>query len=350
MASMALDIEATGADRDSGAGIAMAPAAVNALDIARESRNEAPTVGNAENDRTVAPGSDAVEIDLSSVFSDPDMDTLAYGGLSSDTDRLEISVSGSTVTLTPGSPGRVVVVLRAIDPEGLSAVESFTVTVSAGNQDYDSDNDGLIDVSSVTQLDAMRYDLNGDGIVDGAIWQAYYDAFPSGALEMGCPTDGCAGYELNANLDFDTDLSGAIDSGDTYWNGGAGWDPIGDEGAPFDATFEGNGVSIDNLFIQRGTEDGVGLFGYVGDDCVLRGVRLTNVQVTGQNRVGSLFGSGCLSVSAAQRRGGKGDRQRRSRRAGRPNLGSCGAQLRGGEHLGCGCGRGTGRAPDPEPD
>ena len=291
-ASMALDIEATGADRDSGAGIAMAPAAVNALDIARESRNEAPTVGNVQNDRTVAPGSDAIEIDLDSVFSDPDMDTLAYGGLSSDIDRLEISVSGSTVTLTPGSPGRVVVVLRAVDPEGLNAVESFTVTVSAGNQDYDSDNDGLIDVSSVTQLDAMRYDLNGDGIVDGAIWQAYYDAFPSGALEMGCPADGCTGYELNANLDFDTDSSGAIDSGDTYWNGGAGWDPIGDEGAPFDATFEGNGVGIDNLFIQRGTEDGVGLFGYVGDDCVLRGVRLTNVQVTGQNRVGSLFGSG----------------------------------------------------------
>ena len=171
-------------------------------------------------------------------------------------------------------------------------VVSFTVTVSAGTEDYDSDNDGLIDVSNVAQLDAMRYDLNADGVVDGAIWRAYYDAFPSGALEMGCPTDGCTGYELNANLDFDTDSSGKIDTGDTYWNGGAGWDPIGDEDTPFYATFEGNGFSIDKLFIERNTEDGVGLFGHIGEYCVIHRVRLTNVQVTGQDRVGSLVGSG----------------------------------------------------------
>ena len=292
MASMALDIEATGADRDSGAGIAMAPPAVNALDVAQANRNGAPTVVNAENDRTLTPGSDAIEIDLTSVFSDPDMDTLTYVAVSSDPDRLTVEVSASTLTLTPGSPGRVVVNVRAVDEDGLSVVVSFTVTVSAGTEDYDSDNDGLIDVSSVAQLDAMRYDLNADGIVDGAIWRAYYDAFPSGALEMGCPTDGCTGYELNANLDFDTDSSGKIDTGDTYWNGGAGWDPIGEEDAPFDATFQGNGFSIDKLFIERDTEDGVGLFGHVGDDCVIRRVRLTNVQVTGQNRVGSLVGSG----------------------------------------------------------
>ena len=292
MASMALDIEETGVDRDSGAGIAMAPAAVNALDLAVEDRNGAPTVDNAEGDRTLAPGSGAVEIELSGVFSDPDMDTLSYHGLSSDSDRLVVSVTGSTAMLTPGSPGRVIVNLRAVDPEGLSAVESFMVTVSAGTQDYDSDDDGLIDVSSVAQLDAMRYDLNGDGLVDGAIWRAYYDAYPSGALEMGCPTDGCTGYELHANLDFDTDSSGEFDTGDTYWGGGAGWDPIGKEDTPFDTTFEGNGFSIDKLLVNRGSEDGVGLFGHAGDDSDFRGVRLTNVEVSGQDRVGSLVGIG----------------------------------------------------------
>ena len=292
MASMALDIEATGADRDSGAGIAMAPPAVNALDVAQANRNRAPTVAKAEHDRTLTPGSDAIEIDLTAVFSDPDMDTLTYVAVSSDPDRLTVEVSASTLTLTPGSPGRVVVNVRAVDEDGLSVVVSFTVTVSAGTEDYDSDNDGLIDVSNVAQLDAMRYDLNADGIVDGAIWRAYYDAFPSGALEMGCPTDGCTGYELNANLDFDTDSSGKIDTGDTYWNGGAGWDPIGDEDAPFYATFEGNGFSIDKLFIERNTEDGVGLFGHIHEFCVIHRVRLTNVQVTGQDRVGSLVGSG----------------------------------------------------------
>ena len=296
MASMALDIEGTGRDRDSGAGIAMAPAAVNAMDVAQMDRNEAPKVENAQNDRTETPGSNAVEIDLSTVFSDADMDTLSYQASSSDTDRVEISVTGSQAILTPGSPGRVVIRLRATDPSGLSAVDNFAVTVSAGTRDYDSDNDGLIDVASVAQLDAMRYDLNGDGIVDGAIWRPYYDAFAAGALEMGCPTDGCTGYELNANLDFDTDSSGTVATGDTYWNGGTGWDPIGEEEAPFYATFQGNGNSIDKLFIRRGTENGVGLFGHVGDDGVIRRVRLTNVKVTGQNRVGSLVGSGVYAV------------------------------------------------------
>ena len=322
MASMALDIEETGADRDSGAGIAMAPAAVNFLDVAQEDRNRAPTVENEESDRTLAPGTAAIEIDLSSVFSDPDMDTLSYEGLSSDADRLEVTVSASTATLTPGSPGRVVVNLRAIDPEGLSVVESFMVTVSAGTQDYDSDDDGLIDVSSLAQLDAMRYDLNGDGIVDGAMWRAYYDAFPSGALEMGCPADGCTGYELGRTLDFDTDSSGAVDAGDTYWNAGAGWDPVGDEEAPFDATFEGNSRAIDKLFIQRDTEDGG------------RPVRIRRRRVRGHpGPVDECKGSRTepgwkrvrqrrVSACGTQRRRRTGKRQGRNRGAGRPYLGA----------------------------
>ena len=60
----------------------------------------------------------------------------------------------------------------------------------------------------------MRYDLNGDGLVDGATWMPYYDAFPMGALGMGCPADGCTGYKLAGNLDFDTNTSGDADMGD----------------------------------------------------------------------------------------------------------------------------------------
>ena len=44
MTGAALDIEATGIDRDSGAGIVMAPGAVDAVDVAVADRNEAPTV------------------------------------------------------------------------------------------------------------------------------------------------------------------------------------------------------------------------------------------------------------------------------------------------------------------
>ena len=298
MTGAALDIEAAGVDRDSGAGIVMAPGAVDAVDVAVADRNGAPTVTSSQSNRTFAAGAAAVTIDLANVFEDPDNDTLTYTAVSSDPDRLAITRSGSVVTLTPGSPGRAVVTLRASDPHGLSAVETFSVTVTAGNRDYDADNDGLIDVANLAQLDAVRYDLNGDGLVDGATWMPYYDAFPMGALGMGCPSAGCTGYELTANLDFDTNSSGDADVGDTYWNAGAGWAPIGEAGDPFTADFEGEGYTVANLFIDRDTEDGVGLFGDIGgrDTSVIRGVGLVGVDVTGSDGVGSLLGHGVYAT------------------------------------------------------
>ena len=286
-----LDIETTGVDRDSGAGIVMAPGAVDAVDVAVADRNGAPTVENAVSDRTFAPGDAAVNIDLEDVFDDPDDDMLTYEAVSSDPDRLAVTRNNAQVTITPGSPGHAVVRLRAIDPDGMSATDSFSVTVTAGSRDYDSDNDGLIDVSNLAQLDALRYDLNGDGLVDGATWMPYYAAYPMGALGMGCPSDGCTGYELTANLDFDTDDDGDVDSDDDYWNGGDGWDPIGEADAPFTADFNGNRRTVSNLFIDRDTEDEVGLFG-ASDDNVIRDVRLIGVDVTGRDAVGSLLGDG----------------------------------------------------------
>ena len=289
-----VDIEADGTDRDSGAGIVMAPGAVDGLAVAAASRNRAPTVTTTLVDRTLAPGSDAVTVDLASTFTDAATDTLTYTVVSSDPDRLTATLSGTQLTLTPGSPGRSAVRVRATDLKGLAATASFTVTVTAGSRDYDADNDGLIEVSNLAQLDAMRYDLNGDGIVDGATWRPYYaaGAFAMGALGMGCP-GGCTGYELSADLDFDTDGSGATSvAGDTYWNAGAGWSPIGTEAEPFTATFEGHGHTLSNLFINRPTEDGIGLFGgvhYEGSGSI-RGVGLANVNVTGKDAVGSLVG------------------------------------------------------------
>ena len=114
-----------------------------------------------------------------------------------------------------------------------------------------------------------------------------------GALEMGCP-DRCIGYELAANLDFDTDGSGTTsEAGDTYWNDGAGWEPIGSEDNPYIANFWGESHTLANLFINRPTEDGIGLFGelgYAGTNGHISDVGLVEVDVTGRDRVGALFG------------------------------------------------------------
>ena len=259
----ALDIEATGVDRDSGAGIVMAPGAVDAVDVAAADRNEAPTVEGTLSVPTLAPGADAVTLSVESGFADPDTDSLTYTALST-------------------------------DPDGLSAVRTVTVTVTPGTRDYDTDDDGYIEISNLAQLDAMRYDQDADGAVDRvANWTSYYatSAFAEGALGMGCP-DGCVGYELEADLDFDTNGSGGADAGDDYWDDGAGWFPF-----PARFSIKGNGHAIANLFINRPTQVGsVALFGSVGTPVAgrsggLTGISLVDVNVTGNVNVGGLVGT-----------------------------------------------------------
>lgn len=54
----------------------------------------------------------------------------------------------------------------------------------------------------------------------------------------------CRGYELTADLEFDTNGDGRTDvAGDTFWNNGQGWNPIGDAENTLNylAEFIGNG-------------------------------------------------------------------------------------------------------------
>ena len=307
MTGASLDIEATGVDRDSGVGLVMAPGAVDAVDVAVVDRNGVPTVSGTLDNRTMLRGADAVTVNVASEFSDPDNDTLTYNAMSSDPDRVAITRTGSQLTLTPGLPGLAVVTVRATDGGGLSAGLFFLVTVALGNRDYDVDDDGLIEVGNLAQLDAVRYDLNGDGVVDDASdWQSYYDAFDQSSL-MGCP-DGCTGYELTASLDFDTNNSGAVAPGDTYWNNGEGWAPIGGEDTsaigrllflsnPFVAIFEGNGHTVSNLFIDTNNVVLVGLFGYASSS--IRNMGVIDVDVKGADLAGGLIGFNAGEIRAS---------------------------------------------------
>ena len=162
--------------------------------------------------------------------------------------------------------------------------------------DYDADNDGLIDIRTLAQLNAVRHDLDGDGkqgSVSATDWATYTAAFPNPTSGMGCkPTDHdddtttakqptCDGYELMADLDFDTDGDGDVDASDT--NSYANWAPIGTATKPFNSKFEGsltNGVmpKISNLTIS-GELTEVGLFGATGSNAHIENVGLVDVNV-----------------------------------------------------------------------
>ncbi len=177
--------------------------------------------------------------------------------------------------------------VAAHEEASAAAITPVTITVTDVTVDYDADDDGLIAVAKLAQLNAIRWDLDGDGTSTEA---GYALAFHDAATGMGCPATGCTGYELTQDLDVDTDGSGAADAGDAYWNGGAGWAPLGDHTTDFNTTFEGNGHMIANLFIARGTMDYVGLFGETGTSGVVRHVGLRDADVTGRYYVGGLVG------------------------------------------------------------
>ena len=163
----------------------------------------------------------------------------------------------------------------------------------ASSGDYDADNDGLIEVSSLEQLNAIRYDLNGDGRPDrNANAEAYASAFPDATDGIVCPGNYCSGYELTKSLDFRDRASYASGAINVKWTEGSGWLPIGIRSERFNATFDGNSHTISNLFINR-TNDrndpgSAGLFGAAGH--IIRQASLANVSVTGRKGVGGLVG------------------------------------------------------------
>ena len=156
----------------------------------------------------------------------------------------------------------------------------------------------LIDITNLEQLDAMRFDLNGDGMIDMSASLtdsiAYEAAFSlARKANVVCP-GGCEGYELMADLDFAgtkwENPSGGTFSG-THVPGG--WLPIADNNTDTDATrftgtFEGNDNTISNLYINRPDSTHVGLFGYITG--TISNLGIVGGSVTGKTYVGCLAG------------------------------------------------------------
>ena len=154
----------------------------------------------------------------------------------------------------------------------------------------DADGDGLIEIATARELHNVRHSLDGS---------RYRPEAGSVGSSIGCPEVGCAGYELVADIDFDSDGDGStwsrgddgsveLDAGDRdsvhFDTEDGGWVPIGDCGAdascfersdnrPFTATFEGGGHTIAGL-ATAGDHVAVGLFGLIGEGAEIRNLGL----------------------------------------------------------------------------
>ena len=147
------------------------------------------------------------------------------------------------------------------------------------------DDPRLINITNLDQLNAIRWDPDGDGTVLDVNQTLYEDAFGLEAGGSKCEdADGCTGYELMTDLDFE---------GSDYATG-TGWIPIEE----FDAVFDGNGHTISNLFIDmdiHGSGD-VGFIGRLAANAVVKDLNLTDIDVTVTNVAEPNPDSGVLEV------------------------------------------------------
>ncbi|MDE0137072.1 MAG: SwmB domain-containing protein [bacterium] len=170
--------------------------------------------------------------------------------------------------------------------------------VGYGVVDYDSDDDGLIEVRTAAQLNALRWDTDGDGTPAAANQTDYAAAFSRAVAGMGCPDTGCAGYEIGTGADMEAAVT--INLGAAPYNTGEGWVPI----PSFATVLEGNGHTIDGLFINR-DEGNNGLFASISSGGRVQNLSLTGVSVTsnGGGRTGSLAGDNSGHVAAVSAAG-----------------------------------------------
>jgi hypothetical protein len=92
-----------------------------------------------------------------------------------------------------------------------------------------------------------------------------------------------------------------IDATNTQsWYEGRGWEPVGYYNDQYDykgfsGSYDGQGHTIDGLFINRDTLDYTGLFGFL-DEASISNLGLTALQVTGRNLTGGIAGLSYVSA------------------------------------------------------
>ncbi len=97
--------------------------------------------------------------------------------------------------------------------------------------------------------------------------------------------------DMKNNLSGDYHLANDIDCSCTVgWNEGAGFEPMANHLDRFRGTLDGKGYTISNLYINRPSQNNVGLVGFIGGGGKVTNISLEDVDMTGHNYVGALTG------------------------------------------------------------
>jgi len=97
--------------------------------------------------------------------------------------------------------------------------------------------------------------------------------------------------EMNDDLGACYALGNDIDASQTQiWNGGAGFEPVGNQTDWFTGKFDGRRRTITQLYLNRPSEDFVALFSLIAEGAEIKEVGVVSANVTGYSDVGTLVG------------------------------------------------------------
>lgn len=99
---------------------------------------------------------------------------------------------------------------------------------------------------------------------------------------------------MGSNFILLNNLDATTSGYDTYAssgaNGGNGWNPIGNSSVSFVGSFDGQYQTISDLYTLRSGTDAVGLFGLVGASGNIYNLKMQDIDITGQGKVGAIAG------------------------------------------------------------
>jgi hypothetical protein len=154
------------------------------------------------------------------------------------------------------------------------------------------------DVSTIADVNAASttITINGGYSITANFAKGIYDWYNLDAIR-----ENLGGSYVLMN-DLDSTTAGYTELASQRANGGEGWEPIGSllvdpinhftiaPVHPFTGNFDSQGYEIRDLFIDRPDEDGVGLFGCVGEGGLVENLGMMNIAVVGGLYVGGLVG------------------------------------------------------------
>ncbi len=139
--------------------------ATQSFQVTVETPNRAPEpVGTIPNQTVVA--GEAATLDVVSYFRDPDEDALTYTATTSAVGVVSVSISGSTLTMVGVAAGTAAVTVMAHDGAGLTASQSFAMTVTRANrapEPVGAIPNQTVDTGQTAALDVATYFRDPDG-------------------------------------------------------------------------------------------------------------------------------------------------------------------------------------------